>query len=1226
MNQHRVDGAGHRPAFTLAISCAFVALACSRPGGPDAVKDGFPTQMQIKPPTNPPNPPLALTCDPLTSAEPLPARSTAVSAMASGTAGSTYFTTDLFNSFKTFCGGCHVDSSRGNPPFHVTANTFSDVFLDQGERARALNAIQSDDPTKYMPPDGSGGMPFSKRGPDDPIVQLYNLLTLWTQQGCPPNAFMLPSDGNATTTDYSLTPQLAAALTNIGSCVPGKDMVATNGVTMDQLDAHFASATELPDNLADTDLVTLDSDMLARNGVISYAPAYPLWSDDAGKMRYVRVPHGQSIKFDKATQQFQIPPNTRFYKTFLKKVVDADGNTSFRKIETRIIVSRPDVNLADGTAQQTALYGTYVWNADETEAVLLTDPLRNGKPFRDRLISYITDEVKAQSVADNLPAGENLGFALQVENPGLVRHYAIPGSERCVQCHMGSPSQSFVLGFTPLQVALIAKGQSGVIEPAVGDELTQLARLISYGVVSGMTSQADVLPLERSQGSRAPRNDAELGAQAYMLGNCSHCHNPRGFPTRKEPALKDLLNFLPGPNGGIFQFPLDRSSPVRYRTASQDVPIPYVTPSVRDYPSPDASYKFFCPYIDRTICDTNPDLVKPWVVAPWRSLIYRNVDAPFDYFDDRTIFPHMPLNSPGYDCRAARIMGDWMVSIPAVLQHPGLDEDDRPYDNGKYPSDVNNDAQPYVEVLPGDPRYANAVAAAQQRLDEYHAGYRYTFCPDTNDIVDPFITDEVDRGVPVTTHSDYVVDPSDPTKMIMPDLGVPIHANWVVTDATDPPGDWYPRRIDWDATLVSHTNPPSKNVDLNYVVAALDGVSLTSGTRTALTTEVPFGLWVKKPSCTFDSIATVDSFTGDSRPQWMDVARPDAKAPVFSQSPGAALFTTICFNCHGPQADSKGLLADEITLMTGGDARVANFRDGLFGPVSDPGANRTRVFQPFATQLGGGLTGEDLAARYMAFMALGDTQKNLPDPILIQVSYAPVLGQTRGPQVRVQGTPDMLRLGLTLCAQVLPADFAVPSLKLESFIRDSRLDWGAQTGLIDVNGDAEMWLRVCSLNNRQVVRVVYGWTTGSGMEKMIVSPKGGLYWADTYPATAPVMDHRGRVVNGVKPDNLFPLCFTKPATPDAQQDADKFLHDHPVGGSGGTVIPYCPPELFGSNPTANQLKYDSSSGTDDFTDARRWAARGAINGALAVYLYLEELERTKAKPLYNQCDMLGGTM
>ena len=43
------------------------------------------------------------------------------------------------------------------------------------------------------------------------------------------------------------------------------------------------------------------------------------------------------------------------------------------------------------------------WNDDETEATLVTDPLRNGKPFRDRLITYITDEGKAADVLAQKP-------------------------------------------------------------------------------------------------------------------------------------------------------------------------------------------------------------------------------------------------------------------------------------------------------------------------------------------------------------------------------------------------------------------------------------------------------------------------------------------------------------------------------------------------------------------------------------------------------------------------------------------------------------------------------------------------------------------------------------------------------------------------------------------------------------------------------------------------------
>ena len=84
---------------------------------------------------------------------------------------------------------------------------------------------------------------------------------------------------------------------------------------------------------------------------MAFAPAYPLWADNAAKIRHIRVPRGQSVRFDKQQQTFSIPANTRFYKTFLKKVVDRDGNTSYRKMETRLIVSRPDVEKPDGTAR-----------------------------------------------------------------------------------------------------------------------------------------------------------------------------------------------------------------------------------------------------------------------------------------------------------------------------------------------------------------------------------------------------------------------------------------------------------------------------------------------------------------------------------------------------------------------------------------------------------------------------------------------------------------------------------------------------------------------------------------------------------------------------------------------------------------------------------------------------------------------------------------------------------
>jgi mono/diheme cytochrome c family protein len=1221
-------------AKALALVVAVGLAACTAPGGPDKYKGGseFPGA-----PTGAGGSAVVeaeLKCLPAQSSEGIAARSTITDGgNAGGEHQATYFTDDLFKLFKSTCGGCHVDASLGN--FTVGRSTFSTRVTEM-----VYGMITSNDAAAVMPPVAAGGMPFDVRvatnGATDAIVRLATLLRAWLDEGSSDDAFVLSGEtGAAPSEGYAITSQLATQLTNIGSCVPDKGMVGLERSPMDLLDAKFAAAktfADLPKTLAETDLVTLDSAVLAKRGVISYAPTYPLWTDNAGKMRYVRVPRGMAITFDKAKQRFQIPANTRFYKTFLKPVVDANGNHTFRKIETRMIVSRPDEDRSDG-AHQTALYATYVWNDDESQAELLNDPLRSGVPFADRIFSYITDEQKAQPIIDSQPPS----LTAALESAGLTRHYLLPGAERCVQCHMGSPSQDFILGFTPLQVARRPTGEGAVYEPATGDELSQLQRLIDYGVISGLASPAEILPLEKSQGTRLARGAEELAAQAYMVGNCAHCHNPRGYPSVKQPALRDVLIFLPGPgeHEGIFQMPLELMSPTRKRGITQDTPIPYITPSLYDVPRATATDKFFCPTNPFGICTSVDPPV--FVLAPWRSLIYRNVDTAYDYFDDYTPFPHMPLNSPGFDCRVTKIMGDWMVSIPAVLKHPTLAESALPY-QGEYGSNANVDPQPYEEVKPGESRYAEAKTGMEFRQNLFHTiGFRYGFCPPTYtaDIVDPVVQDQADRHLAVTSHTGAMLDPKDATRTVMP-LLTPIRPHLVSFDDTDPPGDWFPRRPDWQDALVNPDIPrfvaaatrignlsEDAAQDLANVLGALGAARLTADVRSLLLEEIPFGLWDKTVTgCNFAGVPTAGSFQGASRPDWMAVVAPPADAPVYVESRGAAVFTTVCFNCHGVNADSKGLLADAIVNMTGGDARVANFRDGLFGPVADPGANRARVFGERAAMLG--LTSDDLAARYMAWMSLGGTEKHLPQDVLAQVSLAPVLGQVRA-HIATQGTPDMLRVGLDLCGQIATSSGTLNSLPLTELVATGRYAWSKYSGLVDVNGDAEMWLRLCNLNNRPIVRVPTlpdgAWKAGSTVSNLRVSGYK-LYWGagpageNDYGAN-PVMDHHGNVVTGIGPDNLFPLCMEKPTSATERMYADQALAAAPVRGN---VIPYCPDGFL---TAARQLTYESGN-PPNFMDGRKWAARGAINAALAVFVYLDQIERdpSKRKPLFNQCQQI----
>ena len=190
----------------------------------------------------------------------------------------------------------------------------------------------------------------------------------------------------------------------------------------------------------------------------------------------------------------------------MKQIVDTDGNPSWRKIETRLIVSRPDVNNPDGTAQkQTALFGTYRWSDDESEATLVENLLYSGEPFPDTVLDYNTDEQLAAAVLAGQPADPEEALL----EAHAIRHYAIPSSQRCMQCHMGSPSQDFVLGFTPLQINRRPTGTGGTTTGtgaagagAAGAGATRAGAAASGGLM-GLGAATGAGALIRSNGAAA---------------------------------------------------------------------------------------------------------------------------------------------------------------------------------------------------------------------------------------------------------------------------------------------------------------------------------------------------------------------------------------------------------------------------------------------------------------------------------------------------------------------------------------------------------------------------------------------------------------------------------------------------------------------------------------------------------------------------------------------------
>lgn len=1180
--------------------------------------------------------------------EPLPARRAITSPDTGGGDGDgtilVITKTALFREFeRQTCGQtqCH---GGGDEPLLQSPDSFKvtlDSFDDRPNLGtQALERVLSSDPDTVMPPETPGG-DGSTRGPDNPVRKLAERLLIWQEAGFP-EQFEVTVDGTPINPDlpedpYLLSPRLAEKLTNIGSCIPRHaDVLSLAQVDMEQTDAMFEfieTSEDLPDTLVETDLVSLDSTTLARRNVFSYAPTYTLFSDNAGKMRHVRVPLGQTIRYDAEKKDFHIPDNTRFYKTFLKKVIDEDGNVGWRKMETRLIVVRNDEQLADGKYRTRALRAAYAWDKDETMARRVKDPFRSGAPAADRLCPYVVDETMTRDPEQNPISDDTSEFctymtADEMQNPssGRIRHYAIPNTDRCDQCHMGSSSHSYILGFTPWQVDRRRDGEGGVYEAPMGDELSQLARLIDYGVVSGI--EPGEAKLEQSQGRRAPRNDYELKAQGYMLGNCAFCHNPNGFPVVQNPVLRDF-DLFPSETGGIFEFSLERFSPRAKAGKNQDVRFPYITPTFGDHDlaaeAGEDTKQVVLPPIAPPIVDPsesplewNPEGVFTFL-GPWRSLIWRNVYTPFTYEEDGTIFIHMPRNAPGYDCRAQKIMADWMLSIPSVPKPASaLDRDRRAIDQPVIEA-TNRSVTPKV--------LSDALTLAAENVELYRQSVTGAQCPLDDDIVDPkVVRSPIEPGTGRKERQTPLDDRFFSSPRVVPDFAftgfrdsVPDHAHWVPTDLTEVPGRWVPRRSTWKDVLVTREVPVSDR--LSDVIDHLQSVHLSPELRDFALEPLPLGLWstvCRSRAEVADSPTVGELRAHPSEPfrRWLtgtvfsvDLA-PNAPDPVHVQSRGESVFRAICQNCHGKDVDSKSPLAATILEVTGGRTRVANFVAGLFGPSTAPGSFAREEFL-----IDRGATPEDWMARYLLFMGLGGTEADIPRIVLDLVATSPFYGKP----VTAPGAVNANMLGSAeqLCFYVLAHQRALlpllagvderPTIRLDDSVGVSPFARGV--------AHYELWESLCTFGNEPVVRVFNPVGDDTGAAENSSNPFGVYRAKDdagnwVYPPDHPVGNQHGEVELGIRPGNLLPWCVL--ARTQAERDGAGM--DYKVGTRAPDgSIPFCPEAIstrvlgreiykLALNPSTRDANPDAPLGNQDFS--RRWMRHGAMNAGLSAFYYM----------------------
>jgi uncharacterized repeat protein (TIGR03806 family) len=250
-----------------------------------------------------------------------------------------------------------------------------------------------------------------------------------------------------------------------------------------------------PEKLSDWHLMAVASSKLQLNkDVVPYHLNTPLFTDYAHKLRTVWMPKGQSAVYN-ADTTFDFPVGTIISKTFYyptgsdgKTVLanyDSDGDrldtTKVRLIETRLLVKRANGWIAL----------PYVWNADQTDAVL----------------SRTGDQIPLDVVHEDKSVNKLT--------------YVVPNVNQCASCHVADVKSR---QFQPIGPKARHLNRDYSYE---GVSTNQLAYLAKIGYLSGVPADvAKAAPHNANWRDNTQTVDAR--ARAYLDINCAHCHNDKG--------------------------------------------------------------------------------------------------------------------------------------------------------------------------------------------------------------------------------------------------------------------------------------------------------------------------------------------------------------------------------------------------------------------------------------------------------------------------------------------------------------------------------------------------------------------------------------------------------------------------------------------------------------------------------------------------------------------------
>lgn len=216
-------------------------------------------------------------------------------------------------------------------------------------------------------------------------------------------------------------------------------------------------------------------DLVPKDGVVPYTVAAPLWSDAAGKGRYIVLPEGGAIGFTDG-EGWSFPDGAVIIKTFFFDHDRRDPDAGARVIETRLLYQEA------GEWKSV----TYLWDEAETEATLLK-------------------------------VGERVDVSfIDVDGVEKTEEYIVPNLDQCASCHERS-DQTELLGVITQQLNMDIEVD--------GESVNQLKWLEQQGLFSAPLPDVLALPAFVD-----PFGETALHtrARAYLHANCSHCHRDGG--------------------------------------------------------------------------------------------------------------------------------------------------------------------------------------------------------------------------------------------------------------------------------------------------------------------------------------------------------------------------------------------------------------------------------------------------------------------------------------------------------------------------------------------------------------------------------------------------------------------------------------------------------------------------------------------------------------------------